>query len=1428
MEKRTDIPPSTDKTESAASLDGDKNGFSKNSGHKKLIRLSGWLKLAAFLLAIMLFIPSVLIFFIDSSLGHQLLIKELRRQHLPNGLHFSASSLEGSIWHKMVIHNLRFYDLDGIFLEIPQVNLDWHLWSLWNHHWDIRLLQANAAHLYHLPHLRTQGKPFRLPNNYIRIDNFAILHLEVDRPPSKNSQDRKNPLPIVTIKGKALTTKGQLTTNFSILSTLADDVRFLIDINPAHNQFSMKAAVTAPAKGVIAQLGEFDKGITADLGGQGQWQSWQGHLRAFFDKTALANIQLTKNMGDWHIEGIAHPALMTGKNTARLLGSESYINAHIHQKNRLFEGNLKFLSPTLQIEAKGGMDFDKRLYNSVVVETQLKQAEALDAKMRGEHIILTNHLEGSFDKAHLAYQLKAHWLSFGKERYEDATLAGDMNLSQGFSAIPLKLTIRHIAETDRTTEDLTRDLELNGLFDIRNSHLISDKVTLTSHFLQGHATLDINLKDGAYKAHILSDIHRYPIPHFALLNIKGDIQVDHPANAPGVKATGHLAASTENFENNFLRGLMEGTPILDTDFIRQIEGTTYFSKMILRSPALQLAMKGERENTAGNPLHLVGQGHHRSYGPLITLKLDGDIAHPEVALLLDHPVDSLGLKTVTLNLQPTASGYDWQSHGGSTLGNFSGKGRIEIPPNPSQPTIINVQGLEVSESRLTGNLTAVGHGVNGQLLSTGALTGKIDFQVPVVATADNQQQIRVNLASDHGHLGGVVEASIRHGMINADIQLGQNSAIINGNVSGEEIKGKLLEIGQLKGDFHLNRDNGFLHIIAQGNHGQPFTLDSTAHLKGDQITIEGQGSIAHIGLQLTKSARITKDKEGFHLDKSQLQIIGGGSASLQGYLGQTKNEGQITLEKIPLTLLDVIHPGLGLGGYSYGQITWQQNQNTPLNGAAHITMRGLTRSGVFLSSRPIDAGIAAVLNPEKLAFRAVVKDSNQIVGQAQGEWLKDKNSTAPIATQVRKMPLRAQLRFRGASETLWRLLGIDNLDISGPIALAVDAHGNLDNPVLTGKLLMNRGRLEGTTSGTVIDHIQMQGDFGQDSLIINHFTGDTANKGHVEGMATIDFKAPQGIGLAIRLKADDALVINRDDFRATASGDINIDSQGDGGRISGDLQIRRANYQLGQTSSTTIPRLPIKEINRLEEPTIVDTPHKDWSLDLKTHARNRLNVTGMGLDSEWRAELEITGTLENPSVRGRTDLIRGNYDFAGRRFTLDRGNIRFQGEVPVEPALDITARATLNSVDATIHVTGTAFKPEINFTSTPAMPEDELLAQLLFGSSITNLSAPEALQLASALNQLRHGGANVDPINNVRKLVRLDRLRITSSSQNSQKTAVAAGKYIGRHTYVEVETDGQGYSLTSVQFQINRWLSLLSSVSTLGRSSGNIRISKDY
>ena len=111
----------------------------------------------------------------------------------------------------------------------------------------------------------------------------------------------------------------------------------------------------------------------------------------------------------------------------------------------------------------------------------------------------------------------------------------------------------------------------------------------------------------------------------------------------------------------------------------------------------------------------------------------------------------------------------------------------------------------------------------------------------------------------------------------------------------------------------------------------------------------------------------------------------------------------------------------------------------------------------------------------------------------------------------------------------------------------------------------------------------------------------------------------------------------------------------------------------------------------------------------------------------------------------------------------------------------------------------------------PALPQDELLSRILFGTSITNLSAPEALQLASAVAALQSGIGSLDPINAVRRAVGLDRLRIVPADvATGQKTAISAGKYIGRKLFVEVITDGQGYSATRVEYQVTRWLSILS------------------
>ncbi|HEX8261455.1 MAG TPA: translocation/assembly module TamB domain-containing protein, partial [Allosphingosinicella sp.] len=265
------------------------------------------------------------------------------------------------------------------------------------------------------------------------------------------------------------------------------------------------------------------------------------------------------------------------------------------------------------------------------------------------------------------------------------------------------------------------------------------------------------------------------------------------------------------------------------------------------------------------------------------------------------------------------------------------------------------------------------------------------------------------------------------------------------------------------------------------------------------------------------------------------------------------------------------------------------------------------------------------------------------------------------------------------------------------------------------------------------------------------------------------------------------------------------------------------------TASTQVARLAVREVNLPPDERPEPKRLTPWKLDLQVDAPGRLMVTGLGINSEWSADLAIAGTVTEPRIKGQADLVRGSYDFAGRRFDLERGAIRFLGESPVNPALDITAEGGVQGLNAVIRVTGRGMKPEITFTSTPALPQDELLSRLLFGTSITNLSAPEALQLAAAVASLNSSGGNLDPINAVRAATGLDRLRIVPADiTTGQGTAIAAGKYLGRRVYVEVVTDARGYSATTVEYRITRWLALLSSISTIGRNSVNVRVSKDY
>jgi translocation and assembly module TamB len=192
--------------------------------------------------------------------------------------------------------------------------------------------------------------------------------------------------------------------------------------------------------------------------------------------------------------------------------------------------------------------------------------------------------------------------------------------------------------------------------------------------------------------------------------------------------------------------------------------------------------------------------------------------------------------------------------------------------------------------------------------------------------------------------------------------------------------------------------------------------------------------------------------------------------------------------------------------------------------------------------------------------------------------------------------------------------------------------------------------------------------------------------------------------------------------------------------------------------------------------------------------------------------------------------VRGTYSFAGKRFDVTRGLVQFQGNQLTNPTLDIAATTTTQGITATIAIGGRAQAPQLTFTSTPNLPQDEVLSRLLFGSSVTNLSATEAIQLASALNSLRgSSGGGLNPLGKLRSATGIDRLRILGGDEATGRgTALAAGQYLTDDIYVEIITDARGFTATQLEIALTKALSLLSSTGSFGGSNVNLRYSRDY
>jgi translocation and assembly module TamB len=227
-------------------------------------------------------------------------------------------------------------------------------------------------------------------------------------------------------------------------------------------------------------------------------------------------------------------------------------------------------------------------------------------------------------------------------------------------------------------------------------------------------------------------------------------------------------------------------------------------------------------------------------------------------------------------------------------------------------------------------------------------------------------------------------------------------------------------------------------------------------------------------------------------------------------------------------------------------------------------------------------------------------------------------------------------------------------------------------------------------------------------------------------------------------------------------------------------------------------------------------------LDVKIDAPRAVFVRGRGLDAEVGGELQVAGTSASPQVSGGLELRRGTFDLAGASLKFTSGKVGFTGQgvtQKIDPALDFEAQTTANNITAKLDITGYADAPKITLTSSPELPQDEILSRLLFGVSIKELGALQVAQIGAALASLGGvGGGGMNPLMAVQKSLGLDRLSVGSAAGGG--TSVEAGRYVSDRVFVGAKQNVSGGTQTEVQVDLTRHLKLQATLGTGGTAQG--------
>ncbi|UXU75858.1 MULTISPECIES: translocation/assembly module TamB domain-containing protein [unclassified Paracoccus (in: a-proteobacteria)] len=654
-----------------------------------------------------------------------------------------------------------------------------------------------------------------------------------------------------------------------------------------------------------------------------------------------------------------------------------------------------------------------------------------------------------------------------------------------------------------------------------------------------------------------------------------------------------------------------------------------------------------------------------------------------------------------------------------------------------------------------------------------------------------------------------------------DLAFGQ--AQVDGALQGETRLS--LQASERDGVFTVQTatvQNPRLALDAAGRLGQGAT-DLTANLRADDLRFLGRGFRGAVTAQArvqdqpggTRAISASGNARGLAIGNAQADPLLAGQTSFDLQAQQRAN-GSLTVSR-----LRAENPQLRLSG--------DGDPATGLNLDARLTDLGL-----LLPSFP---------GPAELRGRIQNSGANYVLaleGSAPGDTRARINGS--VATDFS----RADVRIEGSSNAAAANPFLRTRSIEGPLSFDLRLDGPPGLQALSGQVALTGGRLAEPRLGLAIGSLNARADLGGGRIQVD-ISGAVEAGGTITVTGPIALTGDRPMDLSVRLS--DVVLRDPNLYETRANGSIRVTgSQAAGPLVSGRIDLGTTELRIPSTGlggAKAIPdiihlseRPPQRQTRAkaglLEYPSAdsraagmaappATPPANPARFDLLISAPDQVFVRGRGVDAELGGEIRLTGNARQPIPIGQLELIRGRVDLLGKRLNLTEGLIELQGSLM--PVIRLVAQIEQDGITTRIIIDGEARDPEITFESSPELPEEEVLSQLLFGRGLDNISALQAAQLASAVATLAgRGGDGI--IGRLRASTGLDDLDLTTD--NNGNVSLRAGKYLSEKVYTDVQVGGDGKTRLNLNLDVSKTVTVRGSVDSDGESSVGVFYERDY